>query len=203
VKKSLLILPLVLLASAFALSACGGGGSSSSSGGGDETAIEGAIQTSATSDDPSKCSEVQTEAFNEAESGETGEKALEDCEKEAEDETEPAESVTVSNIEVDGESATAAVAIEGGSLSGQEVEIGMAKEDGDWKLNELAGFVKYDPAGIASVMEEKLSEEEGIDPALATCISEGVAEMSQQEAEALIFEKSLEGVEEITRSCGE
>jgi hypothetical protein len=39
------------------------------SGRGEEAAIEEAIKTSATGSDPSKCSEVQTEAFNEAETG--------------------------------------------------------------------------------------------------------------------------------------
>jgi ABC-type glycerol-3-phosphate transport system substrate-binding protein len=204
VKKSLLILPLVLLASALALSACGGGGSSSSSGGGDETAIEEAIETSAMGTDPSKCTEVQTEAFNEAETGESGAKALATCEKEVEEESaEPAESVTVSNISVDGESATADVAIEGSALSGQELELGLAKEEGDWKLNEFSGFAKYDAAGIASFLEEKLKEEEGVEPALATCVSEVVSEMSQEDAEAMIFEKNQEAFEEIVESCNE
>src|ERR1700709_697707 len=84
-KNALLILPLVLLASALALSACGGGSSSSSSssGGGEDAAIEGAIETSATSSDPSKCSEVQTQSFNETETGKTGEESLEACEEAA------------------------------------------------------------------------------------------------------------------------
>src|ERR1700709_974019 len=99
---------------AMALTACGGG--SSSSGGGDEGAIEAAIETSATSTDPSKCTEVQTEAFNETESGVSGSGALKACEEEVEEESEPAESVNVSNISESGETATAEAEIEGGSL---------------------------------------------------------------------------------------
>lgn len=199
-KKSLLILPLVLLASALALAACGGG-SSSSSGGGDETAIEEAIETSATSSDPSKCSEVQTETFNETATGESGAKALKACEEEVEEGNEPAESVTVSNVKEDGETATAEAEVHGGSLDGQSVEIGLTKEEGSWKLNEFLGFAKYDPAGIAAFLEEKLGEEEGIEPSLAKCVAEGVAEMSEQEAEAMVFEKSTEGIEEIAKGC--
>jgi hypothetical protein len=203
VKKSLLILPLVLLASALALSACGGG-SSSSSGGGDETAIEEAIETSATSTEPSKCTEVQTEAFNEAETGASGEAALKACEEETKsEEAEPAESVTVSNISVNGESATAEVEIEGSALDGQGVEIGLAKEEGDWKLNEFLGFTNYDAAGIASFLEGKLNEEEGVEASLVQCITEGVEEMSQADAEAMVFEKNQEGFEEIVTSCNE
>jgi hypothetical protein len=201
VKKSLLLLPIALLALAMALTACGGG--SSSSGGGEEAAIEEAIETSATSTDPSKCTEVQTEAFNETESGKSGKAALEACEEEVETESDPAESVNVSEISENGETATADVEVEGGSLAGQSVELEVTKEEGDWKLNEILGFSNYDPAGIAAALEEKLGEEEGITPALAKCVSEGVAEMSQDEAEAMVFEKSSEGVEEIANACNE
>ncbi|HXF30873.1 MAG TPA: hypothetical protein VN522_05065 [Solirubrobacterales bacterium] len=201
-KKSLLILPLVLLASALALAACGGG-SSSSGGGGEEAAIEEAVETSATSSDPSKCTEVQTEAFNEAETGTSGAKSLAACEQEAEEESEPAEAVTVSNISEDGDTATAEVEVEGGSLGGQSLEVGLAKEEGDWKLNEFLGFTHYDAAGIAAFLEEKLNEEEGVEPALAKCIAEGVEGMSEEEAEAMVFEKSTDGLEEIASSCNE
>ena len=202
-KKSLLILPLVLLASALALVACGGS-SSSSSGGGEETAIEEAIETSATSTEPSKCTEVQTEAFNEAETGASGEEALKACEEETEsEEAEPAESVTVSNISVNGESATAEVGIEGSPLSGQSVEIGLAKEEGDWKLNEFLGFTNYDAAGIASFLEGKLNEEEGVEASLVKCITEGVEGMSQEDAEAMVFEKNQKPFEEVAESCNE
>ncbi|MBS1891249.1 MAG: hypothetical protein JST59_08145 [Actinobacteria bacterium] len=199
-KKSLLLVPIALIAMAVALSACGGGSSSS---GGEEGAIEKAIETAATSTDPSKCTEAQTEAFNETETGLTGEEALETCEEEVETETEVAESVTVSNISENGETATADVEVEGGSLSGQGLEVEMAKEEGTWKVNDFLGFTNYDPAGIAAVMEEKLAEEESVTPALAKCVVEGVEKMSQKDAEAMVFEKSSEGVEEIANACNE
>lgn len=199
-KKSLLILPLVLLASALALAACGGG-SSSSGGGGDETAIEEAIETAATSTSPSKCSEVQTEAFDEAETGASGKEALKACEEEAKADENPAESVSISNIEVNGEAATADVEVEGSALNGQGVEVELAKEGGDWKLNKFLGFTSYDGAAIGEALEEQLGQEEGVSASLAKCISEGVAEMSQQEGEALVFEKNEEGVEEIVSNC--
>jgi hypothetical protein len=206
VKKSLLILPIVLIAMAMALTACGGGSSSSSSsGGGEEAAIEEAIETSATSTDPSKCSEVQTELFNETETGKSGAAALKTCEEEVEAEnSEPAESVTVTNVEiVEGSGAAAEVELEGSALSGQTVAVALEKEEGAWKVDGFMGFTKYDPAPIAEALEGKLGEEEGITPQLAACISEGVAEMSKGEAEAMIFEKNNEGVEEIASTCNE
>lgn len=202
-KKSLLILPLVLLASALALSACGGG-SSTASGGGDDAAIEGAIETAATSSDPSKCSEVQTQSYNETETGTTGAKSLEACEEAAEEEeTELAESVTVSNIEVEGEEAAAAAAFEGGALGGQVVATGLQEEDGDWKVDSFFAFIKYDPASLAASLESTLAEEGGISPELAACVAEGVEELTEEEVEMIFFEKEEEGFEEIVAACNE
>ncbi len=193
----------MLLASALALSACGGG-SSSSSGGGEDAAIEGAIETSATSSDPSKCSEVQTQSFNETESGKTGEASLEACEEGApEEEGQLAESVTVSNIEIEGEEAAAAVAIEGGSLGGQTIAAGLQKEGEDWKVDSFFAFIKYDPAKFAEAVEETVVEQEGASPELAACVAEGVEEMSEEEVELVVFEKENEGLEEILAACNE
>jgi hypothetical protein len=198
VKKSLLLLPLVLIA-ALAPAACGGG--SSSSGDSDEGAIEAAIETSATTTDPSKCTEAQTEAFNQAETSASGAEALKVCEEEAEADDTPAESVEISNIKVDGETATAEVAVGGGSLNGQGVEVELVEEEGDWKLNKFVSFTNYDGKALGEALEEKLGEEEGISPALAKCIAEGIAAMPQSEAESMAFDKNLEPIEELVGKC--
>lgn len=195
-KKTRLVLPLLLLAAALALAACGG-----SSGGGEEAKVEEAIEESATGSDPSKCTEFQTAAFNESESGQKGAAATKACEEETEEKGDEAEKVTISNVKVDGESATADVEVEGTGLNGQTVEVEVLEEGGDWKLNKFLGFTKFDPASLAEVLEEKLGEEEGVSPKLAKCVSEGVAELSKSDAESMVFEKNLEPVEEIAQSC--
>jgi predicted small secreted protein len=197
VKKTRLVLPLLLLAAALALAACGG----SSSGGGEEAKVEEAIEESAMSSEPSKCTEFQTAAFNESESGQKGAAATKACEEETEAKENTGESVTISNVKVDGESATAEVEVEGTGLNGQAVEVEAVEESGDWKINKFLGFTKFDPASLAEVLEEKLGEEEGVSPELAKCVSEGVAELSKSDAESMVFEKNLEPVEEIAQSC--
>lgn len=195
-KKTLLLLPLVLIA-ALALAACGGGSSSSDS----EGAIEEAIETAATTTDPAKCSEVQTQKFNETETGTSGKEALKTCEEEAREDQTPAESVKVSNIEVDGETATAEVEVGGGALNGQGIELELVEEEGDWKLNKFVSFTNYDGKALSEALEERLGEEKGIDPGLAKCIAEGIATMPQAEAEAMAFEKDLEPIEEMVTNC--
>jgi copper chaperone CopZ len=199
VKKKVLVLPLLLLAAALALTACGGGGSGSS--GGEEATIEEAIEESATSADPSKCTELQTPLFNETESGDKGAAATKACEEEAESDENNAESVTVSDVQVNGEKATAEVEVEGTGLNDQTVELEVLKEEGNWKLNKFLGFTKFDAAALGEVLEEELGKQEGVSGKLAKCVAEGVAEVSQAEAESMVFEKNLESVKKIAGAC--
>ncbi len=105
-KKRHLLLPCLLIVSALALVACGGGGSS------DESEIEEAIETSATTGDPSNCTKLETANFVEQSTGESGKAAIKACEEEAKKDPESkAESVEVTEVEVDGSKATANAAI--------------------------------------------------------------------------------------------
>jgi hypothetical protein len=194
VKKPHLVLPLLLLAAALALAACGG-----SSGGGEESKIEEVIEESATGTDPAKCTELQTALFNETEAGQKGAEATKTCEKEVKG--NDTESVEVSDVNVNGESATAEVEIEGSSLNGQTVEVELVEEGGDWKLNKFVGFTNFDAAALGEALEEEFEKEEGVDPKLAKCVVEGVSEISQSDAESMVFEKSLGAIKKIAQSC--
>ena len=193
-KKPHLVLPLLLLAAALALAACGG-----SSGGGEEAKVEEAIEESAASTDPSKCTELQTPLFNETETQKKGAEATKACEEEAKE--NKTESVTVSNVKVNGESATADVEVEGSGLNEQGVELELVEEGGNWKLNKFLGFSKFNAAALSEALEEELGKQEGIEPKLAKCVAEGVSEMSQSDAESMVFEKNVKPVEEIAQSC--
>jgi hypothetical protein len=189
------MLPFLLLAAALALSACGGGGSSSGSD--DEAAIETVIEEDATSTDASKCTEFNTQKFNEQQSGASGKKATEACEEEAESNEEPAESVDVSNIKVDGETATAEAAINGSGLNGQTLELELAKEGGDWKLNEFLSFADYDAKALGEGIEVGLEETGEIPASTIKCFAEGVSKMSQAEAEEITLTKNLGPLEKL------
>lgn len=195
-KKSLLLLPVALLMAALALSACGGGGSSSS-GSGDEAAIETAIQSDATSTKPSKCTEFVTVKFNESQTGVSGAKATKACEEEVEEFEEPAESVDVSEINVEGETATAEAEVHGSSLNSQKVEIELVKESGEWKLNQFLAFTKFDAKALGEGLETGLENQGGLEPTTIKCLSEGVSGLSQAEAEEVAFEANLGPLEEL------
>jgi hypothetical protein len=199
VKKSLLLLPLVLIASALALAACGGGGSSS--GGEAETAIAEVIEQSATSLSPTKCTKYQTQAFNEQDTGAKGKEAVKACEENVEGSESPAEKVDVSNIKVEGETATADAAVTGSALNGQTVNMELVEEGGTWKLNKFNSFTKFDGKALAEGLLAEFEREGEVEPKLAECVSEAVGNAPQAQVEELAFEGKIEVIEEIAKGC--
>ena len=184
-----------LLISAFALAACGSSES-------DEDKIVSVIETGVVSTDPADCEAKQTVNFMEQGNEGEGEEAVEECEEDAEDETGNPESVEVSEVEVEGSEATADAAIKGGSFDGQTVIFSLAEEEGDWKMNEIEGFAKFDREKLIAGFEEQLAEAEGVEPELAECIVETSEESSDSELEELAL-GGPEGFTELAEFCSE
>lgn len=189
-----LLLPVALLAlAAFALAACGSSES-------DEDKVVDVIETSVTSTDPADCEALSTLAFMEQSTSSTGKDAVKACEEDAEDTSNDAEDVTVSEVEVDGSDATANVALVGGSLDGQTVTVALVEEDGDWKMDRITGFTKFDKESLVNGFEENFEESE-VEAPLAGCIVELLDESSNEELEELIVSGGEEGFVELAEEC--
>lgn len=182
-----------LISAALLLAACGGGES-------EEDKIVNAIETSATTNDPSACTEFATENFNEQITGQEGEAAVKECEKNAEEE-ETSESAEVSNVEVDGSTATADVALTGGSFGGQTLAVSVVKEGDQWKMNEVTGFAELNRPKLVESLEENFNETNEIPKGVVACIVEGVEESSQAGIEELFFSGSFQGFTELVEGC--
>jgi hypothetical protein len=177
VLKRCFALTCLLVFSALALVACG------SSGSGEDSQIEEAIETSATTTNPADCTKLNTQRFMEQTTQESGKAAVTKCKEEAEAE-EGAESVSVSSVEVSGSSATAEAALTGGALSGQTLE------------------VELDRAKLVEFVEEEFTPSaNGLSPKLAGCFVEAFQEGSQTEIEELLWSGSGEGFEEVAEAC--
>jgi hypothetical protein len=195
-KNRLLLLPCLLILSALVLSACGGGGGSS-----DEGQIEEAIETSATSSSPSDCTKLQTLKFDEQGAEVEGKAAVKACEEEQKEAEGQAESVEVSNVEVNGSKGSAEAAVTGGSLDGQTVEINLAKEGDQWKLDEIAGFAKLDQPKLVAALTESFEKGGEVEESIATCIEEGFEDASKPEVEEFLFSGSPASIEELAEGC--
>lgn len=196
-RKPHLLLPFALLALVLGLVACGGGGDS------DEDKIVEVIETSVTSDDPAHCKELSTQAFMEQTQASEGTEAVESCEANAKDKSEDPESVEVSEVEVDGSSASANAAFTGGSFDGQTLSLSLVDEDGDWKLNEITRFAKFDQEKLVGSLEEAFESDGDVPPQLATCVTETVRELPRGEAEQLVIGGSQEPIVAIVEGCSE
>jgi hypothetical protein len=179
------VLLAALLALTVSLTACGGDDDGDSSA--DEQEIIDAITASATSGDPAACTEVQTQRFTEQTSGGDagGEAAVQQCEQDAAD--APADEVDVSNVEVDGDSATADAAITGAFLDGQTIEVALVKEGDQWKLDELVGFVEFDRDAFVSGFEEGITSDQEVPPQAAECALEQLEAQSDEELQVFLL----------------
>jgi hypothetical protein len=155
------------------------------------------VEKSATSTSPSKCTEYQTVAFNEQDTGAKGQEAVAACEENVKESESPAEKIDVSNIDVEGETATAEAAVTGSALNGQTVELEVVEEGGTWKLNKFLSFTKFDGGALAEGLEEQFAKEEGVDPEEAECVSQGIGNAPQKAVEELAFEGNYEALEEV------
>jgi hypothetical protein len=196
-KKRHLLLPCLLVASAFALTACGSSGSS-----GDEGQIEEAIQT-ATKPEPGDCTKFETQAFVEQSSDETGKAAIETCEKEAEKPTNTAKSVATSNIAVNGSKATADAAFVGSGFDGQTLTVALVKEGGRWKLDKVTGFAKLDKAALEKTFEKEFEASGELNKTQIGCIVDGIGKASQPEIEELLLSGSSQAFVELAERCAQ
>ncbi len=192
-KLHLLLLPVLLLA--LALGACGGSDDS------DEDKITTTIENAATSTDPAICKETQTLPFMEQTSGSSGKEAQKECEEEAKAAVDHPDSVTVTNVQIDGESATANAEFKGGPFDTQTLELVLVEDGGDWKLDKLAGFADFDPDSLVDAFAKEIEEEPGIKPEVADCLIEGIEELSSSELESVVVESNTEVFGEIAEGC--
>jgi hypothetical protein len=195
VNKRYLVPLALLVVVALSLTACGGGS-------GDEGKITETIESAATTSDPSNCTKLETQRFDEQNSQEKGKPAVKSCEEEAKKGESKAKSVNVSNVSVNGEKATAEAEFEGGSLNSQVLELALVEEGGDWKLDQIEGFAKYDGKALGAAFQQQFEEEpEGITKSQGDCIAREIGKANQAEAEALFFSGTPNAIIELAEGC--
>lgn len=188
----------LLLACALAFAACGEGG------GREEAVIEEMIVTTAMSDDPAGCTEFLTLHYLEQTTKLDGEAAVESCEEEAMDPgVENPSEVVVSQVEVDGDSATATVSLTGSSFDGQTVRWELVERDGRWKIHELLGFVDLDAEKLVTEMGRELLRKASSpqEAESMSCIVGLLGEMSAPALERLMLDDSLEPMLALGERC--
>lgn len=198
-KKLHLLLPLALLALALGLVACGGGSDES-----DEDKVVETIETSVVSTDPADCTELATQAFLEQTEFEQGAAAVESCEESAAETENDPDSVEVSEVEVDGASATANVSFEGGPYDGQILSVALVEGDGTWKMDEITGFVEFHQEHLAQSFEEGLTSGDNPLPGdVASCLGDELRQLPRPQFEELILSGDAQPLVELVEGCSQ
>lgn len=160
--------------------------------------IERTLGTVATTDDPRYCDRLTTERYLEQATGAKAPFADDICEAEAE--SGGADSVEVTEIEIDGDRATATVEYEGGSVDGSRLAVSLVEQDEDWKLDRIDGFRHFDRAGFRQAYRRKLVEL-GSTGAEAECVLAGERRLSRAEVERAVLHPGDDVFMELVVSC--
>lgn len=176
--------------------------------GGDEggagAEVEAAIVTAASTDDPADCERFHTQRFLEQTFGLEGEAAVAACRADVVDpEVEDAESVTVTGVEVDGTEAQADAAFVGSDLDRQTPTFGLVEEDGDWKIDELVRFVRFDREALLEALAGQmvdLARETG-EPKLAACLLAWMESLEDEALEAMVTDPDRTAIEGVALDC--
>jgi hypothetical protein len=198
-RSKLLAVLMLCFALPVGIAACGGGGGG---GGGEEDAIATAIEDSATSTDPADCARYQTDNFLEQlEFPDAGQTALESCEQDAPDPAGNPDSVAVSDISVDGDTATAAAAFSGGGFDGTTFDLALVKEGDQWKLDAVTDIPVFNVEAFNQSLTEQLASDPSIPPETAACVTDAFATAGEEEIKRIILEGDDEAFFAIFTPC--
>jgi hypothetical protein len=180
----------------FALAACGGSDSSD-----DEDQISQAIEFAAASGDPKACTEAQTQNFTDqvGGGGETGAAAVKACEQNAAETV--ADSVDVSDIEVDGDAATAKAAVTGSNFDGQTLDLALVKEGDQWKVDEFKGFAEFNREALLAGFQEEIGADPSVSPEAKACVTQQLNAQSDDQLEAFFTGTDPQSEERIFSPC--
>ena len=186
----------VALLTTLGLTACGGG--DDNSGSADQDQITQAINAAATSGDPSACTKYQTLKFTEQTSGGQGQAAVQSCEKGASNTA--ADSIDVTDIEVDGDHATAKGKATGSVFDGQTIKVALVKENGQWKLDEFKGFEDFDKDAMIAAFTKQLAAENDPPPAV-DCLRRQFQAASDEQLESTFIGDNPQAENQIFGPC--
>lgn len=190
---------VLVLVCGFALSACGGGDGSDA-----DAEIEETILAFANSDDPADCREFTTPRLLAKLSKTNYQVALASCEALAVHPlVEDAKRATVSDIEVDGDRATATASFVGSVVDGQTLRFGLVEREGRWMNDEIFGFVDIDAEKLATewgrlllLLSASPQETETL-----TCVMNRLLELSGENLEAMYLGSDPDPYVELVQSC--
>jgi hypothetical protein len=191
----------LLVAVVVGIAACGDSGEASD----DAAAVEETIVASANSESPADCERLHTEDFLERMSaGFEGDAALRLCEEVIEEDLgEDPREVTVADVQVEGDEATANASFAGSSLDGQTVTIALVREEGGWKIDRMVEFAEFDRDRLLDGLKQEVREldSSALEAELGTCMAERLGALDDSELQDLALYNDPDGIRGIVEVC--
>jgi hypothetical protein len=148
----------------------------------DSFRIEDAIDSAYTSRDPEYCVDDVTETYMEQRYKVTSPYADDLCEEYSTQNR--ADSVDVSDIDIHGDYATAAVAVTGGNANGQVVEVQLVNQDGDWKVDRVVRNLVLNRGALVNAYAAQFARL-GASAGEQACAGAAVRRLSEAELERM------------------
>jgi hypothetical protein len=182
------------------VAACGGGGDDG--GERDQRAeIAGVIETVVLGDDPATCRTLRTQRFVEQQAFELGDAAVRDCEEDAADTSNDPQDVDVRDVLVDGDEATAALAVTGGPYDGSTLDLALVKEGDQWKLDRFTGFEHLEVETLKRGFIEELESTGQVPPAILDCIRGAIERTSAEQIKQAVVSGTEGALFSLFESC--
>jgi hypothetical protein len=191
-----LLLLVTSICAAAALAACGGGG-----GNDDNAQITDMIQTAVKSTDPADCTKLQTQQFVEQTELQSGQAAIQQCQKDAPDTSDNPSSVDVTNVASSGDTGSADVTFQGGSFDGSTLTVAVSKDGDQWKLDKVTDIPNFNFPALVQALSAKLSSDNSIPPQVATCIAQAFNNAGADQVKSIILSGSGDQLTAIFSTC--
>jgi hypothetical protein len=192
-------LSMLLVASistAALLAACGGGG-----GNDDNAQITDLIQTSVKSTNPADCTKLQTQQFVEQTELQSGQAAIQQCQKDASDTSDNPNSVDVTNVTSSGDTGSADVTFHGGSFDGSTLTVAVSKDGDQWKLDKITDIPNFNFPGMVQALSAKLNSDSTIPPQVASCITQAFDNAGAEQVKSIILSGSGDQLTALFSTC--
>ena len=201
-RSRLFALLMICFAVPLTIAACGGD-DDDDGGGGDEDQIVDVIETSPTSTDPEDCAKYQTENFaSQLELTFGEETGLESCADNASETAGDPDSVDVTDVAVDGETATASATFNGGGFDGSTFSVSLVKEGDQWKLDSLDDITGFNLEAFQSALDESLAADPDVSPEAAQCVSDQVATLTEDDVYDVLVNNNDQLFVDVLAPCG-
>lgn len=165
----------------------------------DEERVERVLRYAATSGDPSVCQDLNTDRYLTQVTGHPAPFAEAACYSALTD-RDPADSLEIDHLAVDGDRATAVVRPIGGTSAGTKQTLALVKVDDRWELDRVLAIDQLDRDAFVRGQRDSLLAD-GWPPAAAACVADRVRRLPDAVLEAQLLRGRNEPFDRIALAC--